>query len=127
MGPRRLLRRTLKLVLYTALLIVLLSLGLRTYSAWELRKAKHLISDMSRLRAGQVFDRRIQNVMSEYGFRKLDSHECSAVHCEFGTGFSVSYPFSYTVDSDNFSDIVIHWVEETGGKLGYRSWFVFAN
>jgi hypothetical protein len=111
-----LLKRTAQWVLYVVASMVLLSVGLRIYSAWQIPKAKWLLERVSHLRPGQPINEDVIRIMRARGFERLDP--CTAEKCSYST-----YEGGWSKDFSYQPRNATRWFVEHGGLyLGVRPW-----
>ena len=119
MAAHRLLRRAAKAALYFALGLVLLSIGLRVYSAWQIPKAKRLLLEIKTLKSGQVVDDHLLSILRAHNFIKLEP--CLVEGC----WYRANYIVWFGSERSDRRDSIIRWLLEHGGPyLGIRPWSV---
>lgn len=111
------LRCGLRALLYFAAFVVLLSTGLRIYSARQIPKAKRLLREMSLLRATQSTDERVRLLMLRYNFRHDQS--CAGDDCWYYSDIA-GVPIAQRNQEWNQR---IDWLDRHGFfLLGLRPW-----
>ncbi len=105
MRTRVIARRTLKALLYCAVFIVLLSIGLRIYSAWQIPKAKRLLSELSQIRIGQPADDSVRGMLRKHNFEPDNS--CADSDC-YETEISGAAPVAYDATWSNRMQWLLH-------------------
>jgi hypothetical protein len=120
MRIRALVRRGLKMLLYFAAFVVLLSIGLRIYSAWQIPKAKRLLSELSQIRIGQPADDSVRGMLRKHNFEPDNS--CADSDC-YETEIRGAAPVAYDATWSNR----MRWLLHHGFfELGLRPWWLMA-
>jgi len=118
MWTRRVFRRVLKALLWCAAVVVLLSIGLRVYSAWQIPRAKRLLNGMSKLRPGQAIDQKLLDFMKAENFEKAD-RGCTAERCVYAAYVRSLWPLRMNGGFRN----LFPWAVDHGVQfLGLRPW-----
>jgi hypothetical protein len=119
---RRLLKGLGRILLYCVLAVVVLSIGLRVHSAWQIPKAKRLLAGISQIRPGSPVDERVRSLLTNYNFRR--DRDCSDESCYFDVQIAGA-DIGASIDLEDKA--LLCFFQHVLLNLGFRPWAVLAN